>query len=244
MPHSKNEVVESVVSKLLVTEGAIAVMAGHFCLVQRRENGEVMAGIAEDITHKKVREFVESHPYTRGFPVETWRAGIEVVLRLRAVGREAKLLVLVNDWQFVERMQDGERHAARDAFYHEAKLPPTFQKMLVEAGLSETDIITDVRDNRQCIMWSESSLRARYGRGPLKLKVPIDNGCAQEWIPLLARLEELQFGGFASFIPNSCHAPVTFGSILATDLLELKMELVMVFPGQCDEGFWYSTYIC
>lgn len=241
---SINDVVESVVARLFKTSGPIAVMAGHFCLVQRRRDGKVFNGVAEDIDDDKVREVVQNHPYTRSFPVETWRAGIEVVLRLRAAGREAKLLVLVNDWQFLERMQDGERHAGRDTFYNEAKLPPTFQKMLTEAGLSEADVVTDIRDNRSCIMWSESSLRARYGRGPLKLRVPIDNGCAQEWIPLLARLEELQFGGFASFIPNSCHGPVTVGSMLATHLLELKMELVTVFPGHRDEGFWYGTSIC
>lgn len=240
--HSATDIIESVVARLLKIEGPIAVMAGHFALAPHRETGDLVAGIVPDVEHEPTRRWVAEHHYMGSFPVETWRVGIETVRRLRALGRDAKLLVLVNDWQHVPPAKTGERHEARDIFFAHMSLPPTFGNMLREAGFDETALITDERDGKLCIFWAESKLRARYNRH-LKMKVPVDTPCAQEWVPLLVRLEELGYGGFAAFVPNMCRMPVIGGTERADECLELNLKTINVFPSGDSGDFWSSTWL-
>lgn len=239
---SATDVIECLVSRLLTTEGPIAVMAGHFALVPHRETGELVAGVVPDIEHEPTRHWVAEHHYMGAFPIETWRVGIEIVQRLRAAGCDAKLLVLVNDWQHVPPAVSGERSTSRDAFFANATLPPTLKKILADAGLDETTLVTDKRDGKPCIFWAESKLRARYNRH-LKVTVPVDSACAQEWVPLLVRLDELGYGGFAAFVPNMCRMPIIGGTERADECLELNLKTVNVFPSGDADDFWSNTWV-
>ena len=240
--HSSDTVIAAIVARLLKTTGPIAVMAGHFSLVHHRQTGELVPGVIDDITDEAARSFVAQHHYMGNFPIETWRAGIEIVKHLRSAGRDAKLLVLVNDWQHVESAPSGHRNLDRDAFFENPILPPSLRSELVVNGLNDSDLITDIRDGKPCIFWSESSLRARYARN-LKKKVPVQSECAQEWVPLLARLEELGYHALAAFVPSSCRIPVVGGTERAEECLDLKLETVSVFPSGDRESFWANTWI-
>lgn len=240
--HSSDSITEAIVTHLLRIEGPIAIMAGHFSLIHDRQTGELIPGIPQDIKDKALEEFVTYHPYMGRFPSETWCAGIEIVKRLRSANRVAKLLILVNDWQHVGSARSGYRNLNRDAFFSNAILPPVFRSDLIANTLNDSDLITDVRDGKPCIFWSESSLRARYARN-LKKRVPVQSECAQEWIPLLARLEELGYHGLAAFVPSSCRIPAIGGTERAEECLELKLRTTSVFPSGDRENFWENTWI-
>lgn len=240
--HSSDTVVAAIVARLLKTSGPIAVMAGHFSLVHHRQTGELVPGIINDIADEATRSFVAQHHYMSNFPLETWRAGIEIVQRLRSAGRSAKLLLLVNDWQHVESASSGQRNPDRDAFFANPTLPPALRSLLTAADLNDSDLITDIRDGKPCVFWSESSLRARYTRS-LKKKVPVQSECAQEWVPLLTRLEELDYHALAAFVPSSCRIPVIGGTERAEECLELKLQTTSIFPGGDRENFWENTWI-
>ncbi len=240
--HSSTEVIDTIVARLLNATGPIAVMAGHFSLVHHRQTGKLVPGVIDDIEDEATRNFVAQHHYMGSFPLETWNAGIEIVKRLRSAGRDAKLLVLVNDWQHVEAAPSGQRNSGRDAFFANLILPPTLQSEFAANGLNDSDLIPDSRDGKTCIFWSESSLRARYARN-LKRKVPVQSECAQEWVPLLARLEELGYHALAAFIPSSCQIPVIGGTERAEECLELKLQTTSVFPSGANEKFWENTWI-
>ena len=169
--HSSTEVIDTIVARLLNATGPIAVMAGHFSLVHHRQTGKLVPGVIDDIEDEATRNFVAQHHYMGSFPLETWNAGIEIVKRLRSAGRDAKLLVLVNDWQHVDSAPSGQRNADRDAFFANPILPPALRLELAANGLNDSDLVTDVRDGKPCIFWCESRLRSRYHRH-MKLSSP------------------------------------------------------------------------
>ena len=239
--HSSSVAIDTVVALLLKAEGPIAVMAGHFSLVHHRKTGALVPGIVDDIGDEETRSLVAGHHYMGNFPVETWRVGIEVVRRLRAVGRDARLLVLVNDWQHVRAAPSGQRSPDRDAYFANPVLPPTLHRILDGSGLTDA-LIPDVRDGKSCVFWCESRLRARYNRH-LRIRVPVDSPCAQEWVPMLARLEELGYGGFAAFVPGVCHVPIVGGTERANEYLELAMRSVIVSPMGDAENIWSDTLV-
>ncbi len=240
--HSSLTVIDMLVARLLGTEGPIAVMAGHFALVHHRKTGHLVPGIAEDIDDEETRKFVEGHPYMGNFPVETWRVGIETVQRLHVAGRDARLLVLVNDWQHVQPAQSGWRSAGRDAYFTEAVMPFALRRTLTEANLDAGALLSDVRDGVPCIFWSESRLRGRYARH-LRRRVPVESACAQEWVPVLARLEELGYGSVAAFVPGTCHIPIVGGTERATEHLKLAITSIIVSPMGDAQDIWVNTLI-
>lgn len=240
--HSSDSIIDAVIASLLTNQGPIAIMAGHFSLVHHRQTGQLIPGIERDITDAVTRNFVAQHHYMGSFPSETWRVGIEIVKHLNAAGRDAKLLILVNDWQHVDAAPSGHRHSRRDAFFSTPILPPSLRSELTKSGLKDSHLVTDLRDGKSCIFWSESSLRARYTRR-LKQKVPVQSECAQEWVPLLARLDDLGFGALAAFVPSSCQVPVIGGTERAEVHLELELQTTSIFPSGDRESFWANTWI-
>lgn len=236
--HTQDQVIDATVAALQKTTGTVVVMAGHFSLVHHMTEHRLVPGIVEDINDQKTREFVAQHHYMGSFPTETWEAGIQVVLRLQALGRDARLLLLVNDWQYVNAATSGLRNSDRDAFFADAKTPLALQRKLEE----HTALLSEERDGKPCVFWSESRLRARYGRH-LRHRVPVESSCAQEWVPLLVKLEELGFWGFAAFVPASCRTPVSGGTERAIEHLDLQIRLVNIFPMGGASSFWENTWI-
>lgn len=238
--HTPFDVIEALVSSLLEIDGPIVVMAGHFALVHDR-SGSLVPGIPEEIEDEELRRFVSSHHYMGRFPSKTWNAGVEIVRQLRAVGRDAKLLILINDWQHVRPALDGQRNEARDSFFAKAEIPNSFRRALLEAGLSDSVLLADARDGKECVFWSESKLRGWYNRH-LRSRVVIVSECAQEWVPLLVKLEDLECAAFAAFVPGSCRAPVVGGTETAEEILEIRLKVSTIFPGTGEE-FWENTWI-
>lgn len=240
--HTPSDVIEALVSSLLEIDGPIVVMAGHFALVHDR-SGSLVPGIPEEIEDEELRRFVSSHHYMGRFPSKTWNAGVEIVRQLRVVGCDAKLLILVNDWQHVRPAPDGRRNEARDAFFAKAEIPNSFRRALLEAGLSDSVLLADERDGKRCVFWSESVLRKRYKKRFRRRMSVIKSACAQETVPLVIRLDELGYAAFAALIPGSCQIPVLDGVERSEDLFEVKIRIIAVFPGAGDEKFWANTWI-
>jgi hypothetical protein len=234
--HSSEDVVNAV-TRLLSAEGNVAVMAGHFALVQRLTADRLSIEVVPNIGHADNNMSI--------FPIETWRVGIEIARCLRAAGRTASLLVLVNDWQHLPAARDGQRNTFRDAFFAKAELPAILKRMLEESGLGKEALITYSRDGKPRPLWAESKLRGFYhrhlkGKGRLS---PIDSPCAQEWVPLLVHLSELGYSNLIAFVPNACTAPVLKATEIADTELELDLRTVNIFPSGEEEQFWSNTRI-
>lgn len=77
----------------------------------------------------------------------------------------------------------------------------------------------------------------------MKLRVPVESSCAQEWVPLLVRIEELGYGGFAAFVPGVCHVPIVGGTERANEYLDLAMQSVIVSPMGGAEDIWSDVLV-
>ena len=88
------------------TEGIIGIQAGHFALIHG-ENKELIPLITEEIGGKYA-----NHQMGK-FALETWKLGVELAHYALEFGKEVKLIVLVNDWQFVKKAQFGEENEHR-----------------------------------------------------------------------------------------------------------------------------------
>ena len=72
------------------------------------------------------------------FSIGTWRMGVELVSRLRKMGRQADLLILVNDWQYVRNSITPNASEMRASFYEaNPKVLPSYQEVLHDFGLTE-----------------------------------------------------------------------------------------------------------
>lgn len=71
----------------------------------------------------------------------------------------------------------------------------------------------------------------------------MESSCAQEWVPLLARIEELGYGGFAAFIPGVCHVPIVGGTERANEYLDLSVESIIVSPMGDMQNIWSDTLV-
>ena len=77
----------------------------------------------------------------------------------------------------------------------------------------------------------------------MKLKVPVESSCAQEWVPLIAKLDELGYGGFAAFIPGVCHVPIVGGTERANEYLDLTVKSIIVSPMGDAQNIWSDTLV-
>lgn len=103
----------------------------------------------------------------------SWRLGCRLVALAKERGQALQLMVLVNDWQFVqsptEARRDSERTAAkmRDQYFAARRsLPDYHLRMLHEHGLTEADVLKATGDQW---LFSESALRIALGRSVSKL---------------------------------------------------------------------------
>ncbi len=171
---SDNAILSFLLDKVKSDQGAIAIHSGHFMILP---NSPVPTPTVA------TQPQVESPPSAshcnpikdalNRFSLRTWRLGAALAAALRSDGRDASLLILTNDWQYLRGQAVTNAKDLRRAFYQANKtLFPSYQAILREHDLSD-DVVMSVSGWQPFV--SEYWLRRRIER---RLKRLAKNGGA------------------------------------------------------------------
>lgn len=141
--------------------GPVAIHAGHFMLVPHGD--ACRPTVATEASEPEAGP--DANPIRialNHFALETWRTGVRLAADLRSQDREAALLTLVNDWQYMRESSVPDALARRRVFYALHSEPfPTYRQILNESHIGDDAIMALGR-------WkpfiSESWLRRRIER--------------------------------------------------------------------------------
>ena len=126
--------------------------AGHYSLAD--EGDGAADGLDDDSP---------SMPFS-SFARLTWRVACRLVADARSTGVDVKLLVLVNDWQFLH-VRDGDRRASesraatlRRTYYRDTARLPRYHATTLEEFALDPNVVMPSRDERW--LFSETELRS------------------------------------------------------------------------------------
>ncbi|GFO81275.1 MAG: hypothetical protein A49_09020 [Methyloceanibacter sp.] len=154
-------VVQEALDFLSDSSGPVAIHAGHFMLVAKGDTCAPTVAIDSGTEPIDSNGNPLRHRLSQ-FTLETWRLGATLAAELRASDRQAELLTLVNDWQYLRSSTLPNANTLRHEFYASNPKPfASFMTILEHVGLDETAIMTLGRWNP---FVSESWLRRRIER--------------------------------------------------------------------------------
>lgn len=225
-------------------KGLIIIQAGHFALIPN--NDTLVPAIFQDAGDKKLKQDIKSHIYMGAFPLNTWRMGVKLASYCQKKNKKSKLMILVNDWQWVPKVNFGAENKLRDIFYKSSQLPRSYKRELDKNNFFEKNIIPfknkDGKINND-LFFSEQKLRNQFGNY-YSSQCPLDNSCAQEYIPLLLQLSKEKVKLLISFIPRTCMLPINSGSAKAKESYGLDMKIINIFTnGTYKHDFWENVDI-
>jgi len=225
-------------------KGLTVIQAGHFALIP--DNDALIPAIFQDVKNNKLKHDIKSHIYMGSFPLNTWKAGLVLASYCRKNNKKSKLVILVNDWQWVPKANFGGENKLREIFYQSSQLPRSYKKELDKNDISEKNIIPFKNKNGKInnnLFFSEQKLRNQFGNY-YSPQCSLDNSCAQEYIPLLLQLSKEKVKLFISFIPRTCMLPINGGSTKAKESYDLDMKIINVFAnGTYKHDFWENVDI-
>lgn len=242
----------------------VVIMAGHFMLFFDAATKRLVPGIFEDIENEILKEQVKERVGI--FPSYTWGLGVGLGDHYRLQhGKSAKLLLLVNDWQYVP--DSGTASDYRSAFYDTfAELPPIYSSRLkVSDQLSEKDILSS---RRHTLAFPETWLRYRFQNAAARLvkagklqkrfledkpgksevsftdasgsSLPLIScgitGCAGEITEMISEVHRAGGRYLVILAPAECHTPIRTGIEIALSLYNLRsMKVLVADPGGSGE---------
>lgn len=243
---------------------SVVIMAGHFMLFYDSATRSLVPGIFEDIEHERLREQVKGRVGI--FPSYTWDLGVRLGDDYHEICKKpAKLLLLVNDWQYVP--DAGSAAEYRAEFYRAfERLPPTYIDRLSRSSvLSERDVIPS---RRHSIAFPETWLRYRFQNKATQLvkagklqkrhleekpgqsevsytsttgaSLPLIScgvtGCAGEIVEMISEVHRAGGRFLIVLAPGECHAPIRAGIEIALSIYELRgMKVLVADPGGSGE---------
>lgn len=239
-PTNRSELITYLKQKIDEAPGLVAIQAGHFAVVHDEATGKLVPGIFQDIENSAQREAVQGNPYMGYFPLYTWELGVELIAYAKSKNKDARLVLLCNDWQWVKAVESGAENPWRAAFYENFELPPAYNKKLQEFNLSR-DVILPFRGQDGQVLhplvFEETKLRKRWDRHFAGV-CELNNACAQEYVPLLIQLQQDGAKTLISFVPKTCMLSVNAGSQAAKDDFAITLQMLNVFPSINPEAFW------
>ncbi len=243
---SETELLKILKKEINDANGSVCIQAGHFALINDTKSENVFPAIFEDIKDKKIKNAVKTHPYMGYLPLITWELGISLVKYGKETKKDVKILIIVNDWQWIKRAEKSEKNIYRDMFYEKAELPRSYKKELEKNGLTE-EIILPFKDKNGGVVnrlfFSETKLRKQFERY-YKATCPVSHGCAQEYVPMLSRLEKENIKTFISFVPRTCQIAVNEGSVNFKKSYKSGMRTVNIFvDGIFKKNFWEKVEV-
>ncbi|MFI6499686.1 LPD16 domain-containing protein [Nonomuraea typhae] len=238
--------------------GDLVIMGGHFMLFENEE-GRLVSGIIEEQDSEVMRRRIAGRVGV--FPLYTWRMSVDLLRE----HPEARLLLLVNDWQYVP--QNGRPAGELRAEYYDGftQLPSSYEKELRSAGLSPDSMLPS---RKHPLAFPETWLKYRFQKTAAKLvkqgrlekrylessesKPEVsfldDNGnyrtlmscgitgCAGEMTEMVAEVYDAGYRRLLVFAPGECLNPVETGVDIALSLYGLPgMTVIITDPGGSGE---------
>ena len=238
----KNEIDSVELDTFFWGGGIIGIQCGHFPLIHDEKEDKAIPAIFEDIEDEEQKNAVKLHPYMGYFPLTTWKFGVSLVKYAKERDKNPKIIILVNDWQWVKKVEDGQENPYKEKFYKQEILPVSYFKELKKNKIG-IDLIMPFKNQEGNIQnkffFSEQRLRNRYKRY-YAATCPLNNKCAHEYLPLLIQLEKEGVKLFISFAPRTCFLPVN----AATESFKKspegnKMKVINIFAdGIFKNIFW------
>jgi hypothetical protein len=174
---------------------------------------------------------VKNHPYMGHLPTSTLESGISLIKYAKKENKDAKILFIVNDWQWLEKAEENEENIFRDEFYKKSELPETYQKEFKKNKISEDVIMLFKNEQGEIInkfFFSEKRLRNQFSKH-FALTCPVGHGCAQEYVPMLSKMEKENVKLFIGFIPKTCQIAVNEGAHKFKEKYKSDMKIINVF---------------
>ncbi|WP_157251733.1 LPD16 domain-containing protein [Nonomuraea typhae] len=238
--------------------GDLVIMGGHFMLFENEE-GRLVSGIIEEQDSEVMRRRIAGRVGI--FPLYTWRMSVDLLRE----HPEARLLLLVNDWQYVP--QNGRPAGELRAEYYDGftQLPSSYEKELRSAGLSPDSMLAS---RKHPLAFPETWLKYRFQKTAAKLvkqgrlekrylessesKPEVSfldengnyrtlmscgiTGCAGEMTEMVAEVYNAGYRRLLVFAPGECLNPVETGVDIALSLYGLPgMTVIITDPGGSGE---------
>ena len=142
------------------TDGAksVVVQAGHFLVYYDTVEDVLLPCVAEELTSPR-HEILRRE--AGRFPLLTWQMGLELLASVAAP--ERRVMVVVNDWQYVPK--DVDRRRFYSGYEH---LPAVYEQQLAVRGAG-TQLLTPPASAGTHPFFGEMNLRNQYGKRVEKL---------------------------------------------------------------------------
>ncbi|MBG0813149.1 LPD16 domain-containing protein [Planomonospora sp. ID82291] len=243
--------------------GDLVVMGGHFMLFEDPRTGRLTPGVVEEQSDETMRRRIAGRVGV--FPGYTWRMSVELLQGYAAAGVDARLLLLINDWQYVPAAGRPAGELRAEFFAGMSALPSSYDKALRDAGLTE-DVVLPSR--KHPLAFPETWLKYRFQKAADRLvkagrleKRYLDadrrdtevafldadgnhrtliscgvTGCAGEITEMVAEVYRAGYRNLLIFAPGECLRPVETGVDIALGLYDLPgMRVVVADPGGSGE---------
>ncbi|QYC42694.1 hypothetical protein Nocox_25465 [Nonomuraea coxensis DSM 45129] len=243
--------------------GDLVVMGGHFMLFEDPSSGRLTPGVIEEQPDETMRGRIAGRVGI--FPGYTWRMSIGLLGEYAAAGADVRLLLLINDWQYVPTGGRPASELRAEFFAGLSALPPSYEEALREAGLSQESVLPS---RKHPLAFPETWLKYRFqkaadrlvkeGRlekryldsGPRDTEVAFLDGdgnyrtliscgvtgCAGEITEMVSEVYRAGHRNLLIFAPGECLMPVETGVDIALSLYDLPgMRVVIADPGGSGE---------
>jgi hypothetical protein len=137
--------------------GELVIMGGHFMLFEDDATGRLVPGIIEEQRGDVMRRRVAGRVGV--FPGYTWRLSADLARSYTDAGTAIRLLLLVNDWQYVPKTDRPASELRAEFFAGFTALPDDYLSALAEAGLSP-DVVLPSR--KHPLAFPETWLKYRF----------------------------------------------------------------------------------
>ncbi|MGI5274502.1 LPD16 domain-containing protein [Nonomuraea sp. CA-218870] len=155
---SEQELRETISRELAAADlGEPVIMGGHFMLFEDDATGRLVPGVIEEQHDETMRRRVTGRVGI--FPRYTWRLSLDLARPYVESGVGARLLLLINDWQYVPRTGRPASELRAEFFEGLTELPAAYRDDLAEAGLS-ADLVLPSR--KHPLAFPETWLKYRF----------------------------------------------------------------------------------
>lgn len=169
-----SDLVEALIDSIVEAKlSPCLIHGGHFVLDNKGQQ-------AADYLADNHSESVPAQQFSE-FAKKTWRLAIELFRRLQSAGVDPKLMVLVNDWQFLGGQGASRREREKDIakrrsdYYQSVAELPDFHHDLVRSAGIDTESI--FKASAEQWLFSEANLRTSLARS---IKDLFDRNLAEE----------------------------------------------------------------
>lgn len=234
----------------------LVVMGGHFMLFAEDETDVLVPGIIEEQKSSVMRTRIERRVGI--FPGYTWDLAIDLGEKLSGQFSDIRLLLLINDWQYVSAQGKSASELRAEYFAGLDRLPARYQETL---GRSSVFSVANMLPSRKHpLVFPETWLKYRFQKSAEKLvkqgkleKRVLDastndaevsffdtdgnyrtliscgvTGCAGEITEMISEVYRIGHRTMIIFAPGECLAPVQSGVEIALSLYNLTGTHVVV----------------